>query len=70
MSGKATLYFMCGKMAAGKSIYARQLARDRNALLGSAWTSDAEFDLITAYFQPPAEDEHFNVVRLDRLGDS
>jgi predicted kinase len=24
---------MCGKMAAGKSTYARELARDRNALL-------------------------------------
>ena len=32
MSGKAILCFMCGKMAAGKSTYARQLARDRNAL--------------------------------------
>lgn len=167
MSSKATLYFMCGKMAAGKSTYARQLARDHNALLlaqddfvaalfpgeihdipsfvkysgrvknalsglicdllsrgisvvldfpgntrnqrqwlrnlceranvdhelhyidasddlckrqlrqrsealpaGSAWTTDAEFDLITAYFQPPADDEHFNVVRRERTGDT
>jgi hypothetical protein len=31
--GTAKLYFMCGKMAAGKSTYARELARDRNALL-------------------------------------
>jgi predicted kinase len=161
MSTNATLYFMCGKMGAGKSTHARQLARDRDALLlfqdellatlfpgeiqdvpsfvkysgrlkdalfnpicdllsrgvsvvldfpgntrnqrqwfrelcersdvahelhyidasddvckrqlrqrsealpaGSAWTTDAEFDLITAYFQPPADDEGFNVVRL------
>jgi len=163
MSSEAKLYFMCGKMAAGKSTCAKQLARDHNALLlvqdelvaalfpgeiqdipsfvkysgrlkdalsshicdllsrgvsvvldfpgntrnqrrwfrdlcertsvehelhyidasddlckrqlrqrsealpaGSAWTTDAEFDLITAYFQAPADDEHFNVVRRER----
>lgn len=163
MSSEAKLYFICGKMAAGKSTYARQLARDRNALLlvqdeflaalfpgeikdipdfmkysgrltsalsnhicallsrgipvvldfpantrnqrqwfrdlcdraqvghelhyvdapddlckrqlrqrsqalpaGSAWTTDAEFDAITAYFQAPADDERFNVVRQER----
>ncbi|NQW05164.1 MAG: ATP-binding protein [Acidobacteria bacterium] len=160
MRGEAKLYFMCGKMAAGKSTYAKQLARDQNALLlvqddfvaalfpgeiqdipslvkysgrlksalsnhifellsrgisvvrdfpgntrnqrrwfrdlferanvehelhyidasddrckrqlrqrsealpaGSAWTTEAEFDAITAYFQAPADDEQFNVVR-------
>jgi predicted kinase len=163
MSSEAKLYFMCGKMAAGKSTYARQLARDHNAVLlvqddfvdalfpgeiqdipsfvkysgrltnalsshicdllsrgisvvldfpgntrnqrkwfrelferanvehelhyidasddlckrqlrqrsealpsGSAWTTDAEFDAITAYFQAPADDERFNVVRRER----
>jgi predicted kinase len=163
MKLEVELYFMCGKMAAGKSIYARQLARDRNALLlvqddflaalfpgeipdmqsfmkysgrlrdalshhicdllshgasvvldfpgntrnqrqwfrdlferanvehelhyidasdelckrqlrqrsealtaDSAWTTDAEFDALTAYFQPPADDEHFNVLRRER----
>ena len=163
MTTQAKLYFMCGKMAAGKSTYARQLARDQNAVLlvqddfvaalfpgeiqdipsfvkysgrlknalsshicdllsrgisivldfpgntrnqrqwfrelverasvehelhyieasddlckrqlrqrsealptGSAWTTDAEFELITAYFQPPADDEQFNVVRRER----
>lgn len=30
------------------------------------WTTDAEFDAITAYFQPPLEDEGFNVVRNSR----
>ena len=161
--GTAKLYFMCGKMAAGKSTYARELAREQNALLlvqdefvaalfpgeitdipsfvkysarlkhalsdhicdllsrgisvvldfpgntrnqrqwfrdlferanvehelhyivasddlckrqlrqrsaalpaGSAWTTDAEFDVITAYFQAPADHEHFNVVRRER----
>ena len=33
MSSEANLYFMCGKMAAGKSTYAKQLARDQNAVL-------------------------------------
>jgi predicted kinase len=161
MSSK--LYFMCGKMAAGKSTYAKQLARDQNAVLlvqddlvaalfpgeiqdipsfvkysgrlrsalsnhicdllargisvvldfpgntrhqrqwfrelceranvehelhyidasddlckrqlrqrsealpsGSAWTTDAEFDAITAYFQAPGDDECFSVVRQER----
>lgn len=45
----------------------RQL-RQRSATLpaGSAWTTDAEFDAITAYFQAPAEDEMFNVIRDER----
>jgi predicted kinase len=44
-----------------------QLAR-RSASLppGSAWTTDAEFDAITSYFQPPAAEEGFNVVRHAR----
>jgi predicted kinase len=45
----------------------RQL-RQRSAALppGSAWTTDAEFDAITAYFQAPSDDENFNVVRHER----
>ena len=163
MTGEAKLYFMCGKMAAGKSTFAKQLARDQNAVLlvqddflvalfpgeiqdipsfvkysnrlksalsdhicdllsrgisvvldfpantrnqrqwfrslfelanvehelhyvdasddlckrqlrqrsealpaGSAWTTEAEFEAITAYFQAPADDEQFNVVRRKR----
>src|SRR5262245_19287792 len=163
MSAQAKLYFMCGKMAAGKSTYARELARDQNALLlvqdefvaalfpgeirdipsfvkysgrlkdalsshicdllsrgisvvldfpgntrnqrqwfrdlferanvehelhyidasddlckrqlrqrtealpaGSAWTTDAEFELITTYFQAPADDEQLQAVRRER----
>jgi predicted kinase len=38
-------------------------ARSRHLPAGTAWTTDAEFDAITAYFQPPSEDEGFNVVR-------
>jgi len=45
----------------------RQL-RERSAALpaGTAWTTDAEFDAITAYFQAPSDDEGFNVVRHER----
>ena len=160
---RAKVYFMCGKMAAGKSTYARELAQTKNAVLliqdelldafypgeilsiqdfvkysarlrdalslhvqdlltrgvsvvldfpgntrdqrrwfreiieganvehelhfidmpddlckrqlrqrsetlpaGSAWTTDAEFDAITAYFQAPADDEKFNIIRHER----
>lgn len=37
--------------------------RSRHLPEGSAWTSDAEFDAITTFFQPPADDEGFNVIR-------
>jgi predicted kinase len=42
----------------------RQL-RERSAHLppGTPWTSDAEFDVITAYFQPPSDVEGFTIVR-------
>ena len=42
--------------------------RQRSATLpaGSTWTTDVEFDAITAYFQAPAEDEKFNVIRHER----
>ena len=42
----------------------RQLrARSAGLPVGSPWTTDAEFDAITAYFQPPTDDEGFHVVR-------
>jgi predicted kinase len=31
------------------------------------WTRDADFEAITKYFQPPTEDENFNVVRHERV---
>jgi predicted kinase len=45
----------------------RQL-RERSAGLpaGTPWTTEAEFDLITSYFQPPTPDEGFNVIRHER----
>jgi predicted kinase len=45
----------------------RQLRkRSQEMAEGSAFTSDAEFDAITKYFQPPADDENFNVIRHQR----
>ena len=42
----------------------RQLKeRTRHLPAGTPWTSEAEFEAITAYFQPPSPDEGFNVVR-------
>ena len=44
-----------------------QLAdRSKSLPAGAPWTTEAEFAAITAYFQPPSEDEHFNVVRHER----
>jgi len=45
----------------------RQLkARSRHLPPGTPWTTDAEFDAITSYFQPPSSDEGFNVIRHTR----
>ena len=45
----------------------RQL-RERSAGLppGTPWTTEADFDAITSYFQPPTADERFNVIRHER----
>lgn len=40
--------------------------RSKHVAPGTPWTTDAEFEAITAYFQPPADDEGFNVVRHER----
>jgi predicted kinase len=48
---------------ASDALCKRQLKRRSKHLPpGSPWTTDAEFDAVTAYFQPPAEDERFNVI--------
>lgn len=45
----------------------RQLRqRSQDLPEGAPWTTDAEFDAITAYFQPPDDDEGFVVVRHSR----
>jgi len=42
----------------------RQLAmRSKDLPAGARWTTEAEFDLITTYFEPPASDEAFTVIR-------
>jgi predicted kinase len=44
-----------------------QLAdRSKSLPADAPWTTEAEFAAITAYFQPPSEDEHFNVIRHER----
>jgi predicted kinase len=45
----------------------RQL-RERSKHLppGTPWTTDADFELITAYFQPPSDGEGFTIVRHTR----
>ena len=40
--------------------------RSRDLPPGTRWTTEAEFEAITQYFQPPSEDEGFNVVRHER----
>jgi predicted kinase len=34
---------------------------------GTPWTRDADFEAINAYFQPPTEDERFNIIRHERV---
>ena len=33
---------------------------------GAAWTTEAEFDAITAYFEPPSAEEGYNIIRHER----
>jgi predicted kinase len=40
--------------------------RSKGLPAGTPWTTDSEFEAITVYFQPPAQDERFNVVRHER----
>jgi len=52
---------------ASDAVCKRQLKdRSRNLPPGTPWTTEAEFETITAYFQPPSGDEGFNVVRHER----
>lgn len=41
-------------------------ARSSGSPAGTPWTRDADFEAVTAHFQPPTEDENFNVVRHER----
>jgi predicted kinase len=40
--------------------------RSKDLPPGSPWTTDEEFEAVTAYFRPPSDDERFNVVRHER----
>jgi len=52
---------------ASDDVCKRQLRdRSRNLPAGTAWTTDAEFDAITAYFEVPASGERFNVIHHKR----
>ena len=49
------------------SLCKRQLKRrSEDSPAGTPWTTDAEFEAITAYFEPPSDDEGFKVVRHER----
>ena len=57
------LHYVEASDAVGKS----QLEdRSKNLPPGTPWTTAAEFEAVTAYFQPPSGDEGFNVVRHER----
>lgn len=52
---------------ASDALCKRQLKeRSKDLPPGTAWTTDAEFEAITAYFQPPSNDEGFHVVHYKR----
>ena len=52
---------------ASDALCKRQLEeRSKHLVPGAPWTTEAEFDAITAYFQPPTEDERFNVIHHER----
>jgi predicted kinase len=54
-------------IVASDELCRRQLAgRSRHLPPGTPWTTAAEFNAITAWFEPPSEDERFNVVRHER----
>ncbi|MGZ9059877.1 MAG: AAA family ATPase [Burkholderiaceae bacterium] len=43
----------------------KQRSAQRGLPPGTKWTTEADFDEVTAYFDPPAADERFNVIRHD-----
>jgi fido (protein-threonine AMPylation protein) len=54
-------------IVASDDVCKRQLReRSRDLPPGTGWTTDADFDAITAYFEPPAADEGFNVLHHER----
>ncbi len=62
-SGPHQLHFV----DAGEDTCKRQLKQRSSSLPeGGAWTTDAEFDAITAFFKPPTDNENFNEIRHQR----
>jgi predicted kinase len=54
-------------IVASDDLCKRQLKeRSRHLPPGAPWTSEAEFDAITAYYDPPSQDEAFNIIRHER----
>jgi hypothetical protein len=54
-------------VVASDALCKRQLkARGAHLPPGTPWTTEAEFDAITALFEPPGDDEGFTVVRHER----
>ena len=52
---------------ASDAVCKRQLkARSAHLPEGTPWTTDAEFDTVTAHFQPPSDDEGFTIIRHER----
>ena len=50
-----------------RSVCTRQATSGtRGDIAGAAWTTDAEFDAITALFEAPSLEEGFNVIRHAR----
>jgi predicted kinase len=41
--------------------------RSRGLPAGTRWTTEEDFEAINAYFQPPSEDEKFNVLHHERV---
>ena len=54
-------------IVASDDLCKRQLKeRSRHLPPGAPWTSEAEFDAITAYYDPPSAAEAFNIIRHER----
>lgn len=52
---------------ASDEVCKRQLReRSRHLPAGTPWTTGAEFDMIMAHFDPPGDDEGFNVIHHQR----
>jgi predicted kinase len=54
-------------IVASDELCKRQLKdRSKGLPAGTPWTTEAEFDAITAYFEAPSIEEGFNIVRHER----